>query len=142
MSQVYVPVAIRRKVEAQAKYRCGYCLTQQKITGAELEFDHIVPLSLGGTNTEENLWLACSRCNDSKNNRTVAEDPLTQEETPIFNPRTQIWRQHFEWNKTNDNIIGKTAIGRTTVKALNLNHPKIVSARNLWVSVGWHPPKD
>jgi 5-methylcytosine-specific restriction endonuclease McrA len=142
MSKTYIPVAIRRRVAAQARYRCGYCLTQQKITGLILEFDHLTPKSLGGSTTEDNLWLACSNCNDSKNKRVTAKDPLTGEDIPIFNPRTQIWNEHFEWNETYDVIIGKTAIGRTTVKALNLNLPEMVSARKIWVEAGWHPAKD
>jgi 5-methylcytosine-specific restriction endonuclease McrA len=69
MSKTYIPKALRQKVAAQAKYRCGFCLSQEKITGFSMEVDHIVPETIGGPTVEENLWLACSFCNTAKNNR-------------------------------------------------------------------------
>jgi hypothetical protein len=39
-------------------------------------------------------------------------------------------------------IIGRTACGRATVKALKLNHSFAITVRRSWVSVGWHPPLD
>lgn len=29
-----------------------------------LEYDHLYPEALGGPTERENLWLACTRCND------------------------------------------------------------------------------
>ncbi len=60
----------------------------------------------------------------------------------LFNPRTQVWPEHFAWSEEGDLIVGLTPTGRATVVALNLNRPSLVKARQLWVSVGWHPPKD
>jgi 5-methylcytosine-specific restriction endonuclease McrA len=57
MSQKYIPKALRQKVAEQAKHRCGYCLTQEIVSGFEMEYDHLVPQSLGGQTVEENLWL-------------------------------------------------------------------------------------
>ena len=39
-------------------------------------------------------------------------------------------------------IVGLTSTGRATVVALNLNRPSLVKARQAWVAVGWHPPKE
>jgi hypothetical protein len=33
-------------------------------------------------------------------------------------------------------------VGRATVLALQMNHPDVVSVRQMWVTVGWHPPAD
>jgi 5-methylcytosine-specific restriction endonuclease McrA len=74
MSQVYIPKALREKVTTQAKYRCRYCLSQELVTGTAMEFDHLIPLADGGQTVEENLWLACSTCNDTKNKRRTAID--------------------------------------------------------------------
>jgi HNH endonuclease len=142
MSQVYIPKALRTKVAAQAKYRCGYCLSQELITGMVMEFDHIIPTSASGKNIEENLWLACTTCNDTKNDRTQARDPLNNELVPLFNPRTQNWNEHFKWSEDKSEIIGQTAIGRATVVALNLNRLNLVKSRVIWAKAGWHPPKD
>lgn len=48
---------------------CAYCGTTEE----EIEIDHIVPLSRGGTNDPENLAPACRPCNRSKWNRLPDE---------------------------------------------------------------------
>jgi hypothetical protein len=39
-------------------------------------------------------------------------------------------------------IEGKTAIGRATVEALQLNREVLVEARGTWIAAGLHPPTD
>jgi hypothetical protein len=142
MSRTHIPEALRRQVADQARHRCGYCLTAEAIVGTPMELDHLIPEAVGGLTESENLWLACSLCNDHKGDRIAAPDPITGEIVRLFDPRHQVWAEHFRWAETGDRIIGLTAIGRATVVALNLNRPALVRARQLWVSVGWHPPKD
>ena len=107
-----------------------------------LTFDHIIPETAGGLTARENLWLACERCNRYKSDRTTAIDPQTNHEIPLFNPRTQKWREHFMWDQTGTLIMGLTPTGRSTVLALQLNHPLAVAARKYWVRAGWHPPAE
>ena len=142
MSETHIPKALRRRVSEQARYRCGYCLTLERVVGAPMEIDHLIPESLGGLTEEENLWLACSLCNDHKGDRIAALDPETGEVVRLFNPRFQDWNEHFTWNDTADRIIGLTATGRATVLSLNVNRPSLVCARQLWEIAGWHPPKE
>jgi HNH endonuclease len=142
MSQSYVPKALRQRVAAQARHRCGYCLTAEAIVGTPMEIEHVVPESLGGQTEEDNLWLACSLCNEHKGNRIAAVDPVTGELVRLFDARHQPWREHFAWTATGDRIVGLTPIGRATVVALDLNRPTLVVARQAWVTVGWHPPQD
>jgi len=142
MSQAHVPRELRERVAAQARHRCGYCLTAEAIVGTPMELDHLVPESFGGLTEESNLWLACSLCNDTKNNRIAGLDPLSGEVVRLFNPRRQLWHEHFRWTEPGDRIIGLTPTGRATVVTLNLNRPALVRARQLWVSVGWHPPTE
>ena len=71
-----------------------------------------------------------------------ALDPESGVVVPLFNPREQEWRQHFEWIEGGTVIRGRTASGRATVVALVMNHPDMVLVRSLWVSAGWHPPTD
>ncbi len=107
-----------------------------------LEIEHLQPTAEGGTDEEENLWLACRNCNGFKHAKTHAVDPQTNIETAIFNPRKQIWNEHFEFSEDETEIIGKTACGRATVIALRLNFEQAVSARKIWASVGWYPRMD
>ena len=107
-----------------------------------MEIDHLIPQSLGGLTEEDNLWLACSLCNDHKSDRISALDSGTGEVVRLFNPRHQVWLEHFRWNDASDRIVGLTPVGRATVVALSVNRPSLVIARQLWVAVGWHPPND
>jgi hypothetical protein len=142
VSRTPIPKALRQRVAAQARHRCGYCLTAEAIVGTPMEVDHILPEAFGGLTEEANLWLACSLCNDHKNDRIAALDPDTGGVVRLFDPRRQAWAEHFRWAPDGDLILGLTATGRATVLALNLNRPSLVKARQLWASVGWHPPKD
>lgn len=109
---------------------------------ARLEIEHIIPLSKGGCNDESNLWIACPLCNSHKGDRIQAKDPETNQIFPLFNPRTQIWQEHFQWSEDGTRIIGKTPIGRATVNALRLDSdPDALLVRSYWVEAGWHPPK-
>lgn len=133
---------LREKVRRLAKNRCEYCLTPQEIISMLFEIDHILPLASGGTSVEGNLCLACRNCNGFKYTKTHAIDPISQEKIPLFNPRQQKWSENFELSQDKTEIIGKTSCGRATVIALRLNFEQAVSARKVWVSVGWFPPED
>jgi hypothetical protein len=142
MTRIYIPRDLREQVAREARRRCGYCLTSEALIGAPLEIDHILPTSLGGSNEQANLWLACSLCNEFKGGRIAGIDPVTGDLFPFFDPRRQAWSDHFAWTETGDRILGLTAVGRTTVVALRLNRPSLIHARRAWVAVGWHPPQD
>jgi hypothetical protein len=57
-----------------------------------------------------------------------------------FNPRTQDWKRHFRWSEDGLLIIGRTAVGRATKRALHLNRRELVNLRYLLSTVGEHPP--
>ncbi len=137
----HISKKLRKQISEVAGYRCGYCLTDQKISGAQMHLEHIIPRSQGGLSDETNLWLACAWCNSFKGVRTEAVDPLTKQRVPLFNPIIQDWFTHFNWSDDGLTIIGLTKIGRATVLALRLNNEYIVPARRHWVLAGWHPPE-
>lgn len=133
---------LREQIAEAAGHEYGYCRTPQHIVGYPLTIDHIVPEARGGTAVEENLWLACVACNQHKGTLVKGRDPKTGRHVRLFNPRIQKWGTHFRWNEDGTEIIGVTACGPATVKALNLNRGEIVGAPSLWVQVGWWPPND
>jgi len=110
---------------------------------ARLEIEHIVPLSKGGANDEDNLWLACPICNRHKSGKVSEVDPESGEIVSLYNPRTQAWKAHFRWSADGITIIGVTPIGRATVNALRLSpDPDALEVRSYWVQAGWHPPAE
>lgn len=140
MSQAYIPAELRRRITEEGRSRCGYCLASQIIVAVPMHIEHIVPLAAGGQTVLENLWLACPLCNGYKGTRTHGVDPETGEQVSLFHPRLQSWEEHFRWSTDGTEIIGQTAIGRATVKALRLNNEYSVPSRRVWVAAGWHPP--
>ncbi|HYU31407.1 MAG TPA: HNH endonuclease signature motif containing protein [Thermoanaerobaculia bacterium] len=142
MTLAYISKKLRERVAEQARYRCGYCLSSEQIVGLSMEVDHLIPQALGGATIEENLWLACSACNALKGHRVSALDPASGQMVRLFNPREQSWEEHFLWVDSGSRIVGRTAIGRATAKALRLNRPLLVRARWSWIKAGWHPPDD
>ncbi len=110
--------------------------------GMTMTLDHIIPEAAGGLTVQENLWLACRRCNEFKGTQTHAYDPQTGDRVALFNPRWQAWNEHFAWSGDGTEILGLTACGRATVIALQMNNSEIVVTRRLWVSAGWWPPQE
>ena len=131
---------LQARVRTQAGERCGYCQSAQRYVFARLEIDHIIPTARGGTDEEDNLWLACRMCNGYKGVRTHDLDPLTGQDVSLFNPRRQRWAEHFAWDTDGLLVIGLTPCGRATVIALQMNNVIAVMVRREWVSAGWHPP--
>ncbi len=128
------------KIRAQAKNRCGYCLAPQKLLSYKLEIEHLYPKGLGGSDEEENLWLACRQCNLIKGTKTHGFDMVTFKRVKLFNPRKQKWSRHFAWSSDKTEILGKTACGRATVSALQLNSDLHKTAREFWKLTGIFPP--
>jgi hypothetical protein len=56
-----IPEEVRHAVWRRDEARCVQCGSQEN-----LEFDHIIPVSRGGANTERNLQLLCEPCNRAK----------------------------------------------------------------------------
>jgi hypothetical protein len=112
--------ATRELVRRRASFRCEYCgLHQEQSPLAALHIEHILPRKHGGGDDLDNLALACVDCNLHKGTNLAGHDPQTGLLTELFHPRRQSWAEHFEWQGTM--IVGKTAVGRTTVVVLQLN---------------------
>jgi hypothetical protein len=142
MTPAYISAELRRQVREDAGGRCGYCHTPEILIGMPLEFEHLLPEALGGPTVRENLWLACTRCNDYKGDRVEAIDPQSGERVPLYNPRTHVWSDLFSWKPDGAEIGGITPVGRATVEALRLNNEFIVVTRRFWVEAGRWPPMD
>lgn len=58
-----IPSEVRRSIWNRDGGRCVQCGSRER-----LEYDHIIPLSRGGSNTERNIELLCEACNRGKSN--------------------------------------------------------------------------
>lgn len=120
--------ATRALVRERAGYRCEYCQTHQDDSPlAALHIEHIRPLKHGGTDDESNLCLACIDCNLHKGSNLTGIDPHTDSVTSLFHPRQQRWDEHFRWDGIH--IVGKSAVGRTTIRVLCMNSDEQLELR-------------
>ncbi len=140
MSDKKITGKLRLKVFYRARHHCEYCMCPSSHSSANFCIEHIVPIAKGGTNDFSNLALSCHGCNGHKHVKTLYTDPLSGESVPLFNPRTQFWKEHFQWNENQTEISGQTPVGRATVNALKMNRKKLVNLRFALNAFGVHPP--
>ena len=127
----YIPATLRREIIERAKGRCEYCLLPSNIAFFPHEVDHVIAEKHGGVTEANNLAFACWRCNRHKGSDLSSLDPETKHLTPLFNPRTQSWTEHFAFQ--GERIIGLTPEGRATIKLLQLNSEERIAERRLLV---------
>jgi 5-methylcytosine-specific restriction endonuclease McrA len=77
----------RRNLFARDRNSCQYC--GKKFPTSELSLDHVIPRSLGGKSTWDNIVCACTDCNVRKGGRlpkqagmSLIKPPVNQNETP------------------------------------------------------------
>ncbi len=118
----------KARVRERAGHRCEYCqLHQDDSPLAALHIDHIIPKIHGGTDHFGNLALACIDCNLHKGPNLTGIDSETKRVTELFCPRRHRWDDHFVW--CGIHVVGKTAIGRVTIRLLNMNSEDQVALR-------------
>jgi hypothetical protein len=104
------------------------------MTLATHAIDHIVAEKHGGLTAADNLALSCTICNGHKGSDLASVDPETGTIVPLFHPRRDRWSDHFFL--VGGRIEPRTAIGRVTVRLLQLNSPHRVEERRLLVAAG------
>jgi hypothetical protein len=60
----YIPKHVKREVWRRDQGKCIECGSKEK-----LEYDHIIPVSKGGSNTARNVQLLCENCNRTKSSK-------------------------------------------------------------------------
>ncbi len=140
MPKVYVPVAIQRVVVERAKGYCEYCLLPVAFSPASFNFEYIIPVVKQGETTLSNLAFSCGGCSAHKKDKVEALDPLTRQLSPLFNPRTAIWSDNFQWNDDDSQIVGTSPAGRATAQLLKVNRIGNINLRRLLKLAGIHPP--
>ncbi|MBC7819281.1 MAG: HNH endonuclease [Planctomycetaceae bacterium] len=125
---------LERLVWRRAKAVCEYCRMPQQFDHATFEVDHIQPVVHGGKTVSRNLALSCFACNRFKGPNLAGIDPATGKLSKLFHPRRHDWDYHFAWHGAR--LIGRTAIGRATVRVLNINDPLRCHLRDASIADG------
>ncbi len=139
MSPARVSSAVRREVRERANGCCEYCLLPEEQAFFPHEPDHIIAAKHGGQSTIDNLALACFDCNRFKGSDIASIDPAQGGLTPLFNPRTHEWSQHFGIEA--GRINPRTANGRVTELVLKLNLSSRVEVRRILTNIRRYPKK-
>lgn len=115
----YVSEALRRRVVERAAHACEYCLLPDTLSFYPHEVDHVIALKHQGKTQADNLAYACWRCNRFKGSDLGSFDPETGDFCFLFNPRQQLWAEHF--TLTAGQMLGQSPEGRTTALLLKMN---------------------
>jgi HNH endonuclease len=134
---IYIPSDLRRLVFERAKGCCEYCLIHEDDSLYSHQVDHIVAIKHRGQTTETNLCLSCIICNRNKGSDLASIDPLTIEKVFLFDPRQDVWSEHFRF--VDAEIEGITPIGRTTVAVLGFNETSRVLTRDNLIAQKRYP---
>jgi hypothetical protein len=65
----YIPFKVKIRVVRRDNYTCQHCGVH--LVDNEVEFDHKIPLSRGGSSEEHNLRLTCHTCNHDKSDKVT-----------------------------------------------------------------------
>jgi hypothetical protein len=123
--------AIRELVKKRADNACEYChIPQQATPLISFHIEHIVSKQHGGIDEPSGLALVCDRCNAFKGPNLTSIDPETGALVGLFNPRQDIWHDHFLLR--GGQILALTPTGRATVRLLNMNATRRVELRLEW----------
>lgn len=124
-------------VWSRANGCCEYCEIPQAFDPLRFQIDHIIAEQHRGPTSKENLALACYTCNHHKGPNIAGFDLVTNGTIPLFNPRKEVWSDHFRWNDAE--LEGKTPVGRVTIHVLAINRDFRVALRRTLIQEGVFP---
>lgn len=141
MSGTYVSAKLRLEVVLRAGEICEYCLVHQDDTWFGPAIDHVISVKHGGRTVLDNLALSCASCNQRKGSNVGSILPKSGKFVPLFNPRRDVWSEHFKLSDDMLIIHGRTAVGRVTVRLLGLNEFDRQVQRTQLREDGRYPPR-
>jgi hypothetical protein len=133
-----VDPSLQHLVWHRAGARCEYCQISQELDEVPFEIDHIIARKHRGRTIAGNLALSCYYCNSYKGPNLAGIDPNTRKITRLYHPRLHKWHYHFCW--AGPILVGRTAIGRTTIAVLEINDEARVALRTSLIEEGLFPP--
>lgn len=134
----YIPEKIRNQAWLRASGCCEYCLLHYESAFFTHEIDHIISLKHKGKNILINFALACYYCN--RNKGTDIGSIYKDEFIRFFNPRKDIWHEHFELDKPTATIHALSPIGEVTATIFGFNHIDRIIERQILIAANKYPP--
>jgi hypothetical protein len=122
------------KIWRRAQSRCEYCRIPHPQYKLPFQIDHIIARKHNGPSTLDNLALACFHCNRFKGPNIAGFDGDPRQPIRLFHPRNDIWGEHFFYQDAW--LIGRTPIGRVTIKVLAMNADNLLSLRSALLQEG------
>lgn len=129
---------LKKWIAIRAGGRCEYCRVLEYLSHYEFHLEHIIGQQHGGTSLPENLAYVCSWCNWKKGPNIATILAPGGALIPLFNPRLQNWFDHFEVDSSGL-LVGKSPVGRATIRLLELNHAERVRERIEMMTAGCYP---
>jgi hypothetical protein len=128
---------LRQEIAKNANFKCEYCLTPEFFLATTFHIDHIRSIKHGGKTLIYNLAYACPHCNQNKGSDIASytdEDELVR----LFNPRKDVWNEHFEVIESGV-IASLSSIGEVTINTLSFNQIERVIFRKSLIEIGIIP---
>lgn len=125
---------LRYQVRLRAKNCCEYCCLPSEYSDAPFQLDHIIAETHGGSSTLQNIAWSCLYCNRYKGPNLSGWDQELQAVVRLFNPRTNQWSEHFQWDGPILRSI--TSIGKVTLQVLRINDEEAILVRRLLLDLG------
>jgi hypothetical protein len=134
---IRIPEKLRQQIAKNANFKCEYCLTPEFFLATTFHIDHIRSIKHGGKTLLQNLAYACPHCNQNKGSDIASytdEDELVR----LFNPRKDVWSEHFEVIKSGI-LSPLSSIGEVTINTLSFNQLERVIFRKSLIEIGVIP---
>lgn len=127
------------KIANRAENLCEYCGAPEIAFNFPFEVEHIRPQAFGGETNLQNLALSCRACNIYKRDYLNGIDENGAKTERLFNPRIDVWYEHFFVDSKDFIIIGLSEIGKGTINRLRFNNSLQIQARKQWHRLGIFP---
>jgi HNH endonuclease len=126
--------SLRIRVAERAGNRCEYCRIRTSVSSVPFQLDHVIAEKHSGAKQFTNLAWACLHCNSFKGPNLAGVDHQTGEIVRLFNPQSDDWDDHFQWQ--GPVLIGRTAIARVTIDVLRISFQYRVALRESLMDEG------
>lgn len=132
-----MPAELRRLVARRASGLCEYCLIHEEDTYLGCQVEHIISEKHGGPTLSQNLAYACVFCNRFKGTDLGSLVTTTGQLVRFFNPRTDIWSEHFKLD--GPRIASLTDVASVTVRIFEMNAAERILEREELIKVDRFP---